>query len=74
MQGKRYNYLAMTLDFTTTGVLQEDMTAYMKKMIDKFPEVFHSKTKCPWSETLFKVEKNSNKCEEGKRKFSIPLS
>ena len=51
----------MTLNFTTIGVLQVDMTAYIKKMTKEFPAVFKGKTKCPWSETLFKVDKKSNK-------------
>ena len=35
--GSRHNYLAMTLDFTIPGVLQVDMTQYVKRMIQEFP-------------------------------------
>jgi hypothetical protein len=31
--GKKHNYLAMTLDFTTPGVLKIDMMLYVKKML-----------------------------------------
>ena len=68
VKGKRHDYLAMTLDFMTTGVLQVNMTTYIKKMIDKFPEVLQGKTKCPWSETLFKVIEKSTRLEEEKEK------
>jgi hypothetical protein len=45
--GKRHDYLAMTLDYKTPGVLKVDMTAYVKQMIDKFPEILPGKTRCP---------------------------
>jgi hypothetical protein len=38
VQGKKHNYLAMTLDFTTPRVLKIDMTLYVKKMLKDFPE------------------------------------
>jgi hypothetical protein len=45
--GKKHDYLAMTLDFITPGVLKIDMTTYVKKMLKDFPEDLNGKTKCP---------------------------
>ena len=47
IRGQKHDYLAMTLDFTIPGVLQVDMTQYVSKMIDKFPERLTGNTKCP---------------------------
>ena len=69
IQGKKHDYLAMTLDFTTPGVLKVDMTSYVKKMIEEFPENLSGKSKCPWSENLFQVDENSNKLPEDKKKI-----
>jgi hypothetical protein len=69
VRGKRHDYLAMTLDFTIPGVLQVDMTQYVKQMLQEFPEKLSGKTRCPWSETLFKVDEKSPKLSEGKRKI-----
>jgi hypothetical protein len=67
--GKKHNYLAMTLDFTTPGVLKIDMTSCVKKMIKDFPENLNGKTKCPWSKTMFKVDEESPRLPEDKMKI-----
>jgi hypothetical protein len=51
----------MILDFTTPGVLKINMTSYVKKMLEDFPEDLNGKTKCPWNENLFKVDKMSTR-------------
>jgi hypothetical protein len=61
MPGKKHDYLAMMLDFTTPGVLKVDMTLYVKKILKDFPIKFKGKSKCPWSKNLFKVDESSNK-------------
>jgi hypothetical protein len=61
MHRKKHDYLAMTLDFTTQRVLKVAMTSYIKKMVDDFLIKFKGKSKCPWSENLFKVDETSNK-------------
>jgi hypothetical protein len=58
---KKHDYLAMTLDFTTPGVLKLDMTLYVKKMLQDFPIQFNRNIKCPWNKNLFKVDKTSAK-------------
>jgi hypothetical protein len=67
--GKKHDYLAMTLDFTTPGVLKINMTLYIKKMLKDFPEDLNRKTKCPWSENLFKVDETSTRLPENKMKI-----
>jgi hypothetical protein len=57
VRGNKHDYLAMTLDFSIPGVVRVDMTSYVKKMIEDFPEKLSGKTRCPWNENLFKVDK-----------------
>jgi hypothetical protein len=45
--GKKHSYLAITLDFTTPGVLKINLTFYIKKMLEDIPENLTGKTKCP---------------------------
>jgi hypothetical protein len=60
-RGMKHDYLAITLHFKTPGVLKVDMMSYIKKMLAEFPIKFKGKSKCPWSENLFKVDEASNK-------------
>jgi hypothetical protein len=69
MRGMKHDYLAMTLDFTTPGVLKVDMTSYTKKMLEDFPNKFKGKNKCPWSKNLFKVDEASNKLPQDQVKI-----
>jgi hypothetical protein len=69
MRGKKHDYLAMTLDFMTPGVLKVDMTSYVKKMLEDFLIKFKGKSKCPWSENLFKVDTSSNKLPQDQVKI-----
>jgi hypothetical protein len=69
MRGKKHNYLAMTLTFTTLRVLKVNMTLYVKKMLADFPIKFNGKSKCPWSENLFKVDKASKKLSQDQVKI-----
>jgi hypothetical protein len=59
IRGNRHDYLAMILDFSIPGILQVDMTPYVKSMIEEFPDKLSGKTKTPWNENLFKVDPNS---------------
>jgi hypothetical protein len=69
VRGHKHDYLAMTLDFTIPGVLQVDMTQYVSKMIEEFPEKLSGNTKCPWSENLFRVDETSPKLSQKKAKI-----
>jgi hypothetical protein len=59
IRGNRHDYLAMILDFSIPGILQVDMTPYVKSMIEEFPDKLSGKTKTPWNENLFKVDLKS---------------
>ncbi len=61
--GNRHDYLAMILDFSFPGILQVDMTPYVKSMIEEFPDKLSGKTRTPWNENLFKVDPNSKRLE-----------
>jgi hypothetical protein len=37
----------MTLNFITPGVLNVNITSYIKKMLEDFPENLTGKNKCP---------------------------
>jgi hypothetical protein len=69
MCGKKHDYLAMTLNFTTPEVLKANMTSYAKKMLADFPIKFKGKSKCPWNENLFKVDESSNKLPQDQVKI-----
>jgi hypothetical protein len=43
VQGKRHDYLDMTLNSTIPGVLQVDMTQYVTRMTQKFPKKLSGK-------------------------------
>jgi hypothetical protein len=66
VRGKWHDYLAMTLNFTIPGVLQVDMTYYMKQMIQECTKKLSGKLRCPLSKNLYKVDKKSPKIAEDK--------
>ena len=45
------------------------MTTYVKHMIDKFPKILQGKMRCPWNETLFKVDEKSNNLNKNQKKL-----
>jgi hypothetical protein len=45
------------------------MTSYIKKMLADFLIKFKGKSKCPWSENLFKVDESSNKVPQDQVKI-----
>jgi hypothetical protein len=63
IHGNRHDYLAMILNFSIPGILQVNMTPYVKSMIEEFPDKLSGKTKTPWNENLFKVDSNSKHLE-----------
>ena len=68
-RGHKHDYLAMTLDYSSPGVLKVDMTAYVKGMVNDFPEQLTGKGKVPWTENLFKVDPESKKLKPDKAKI-----
>jgi hypothetical protein len=57
----------MILDFLIPGVLQLDMTPYVKSMIEDFPDKLSGKTMTPWNENLFKVDPTSKRLVDSER-------
>jgi hypothetical protein len=60
VQGKKHDYLAMTLDFTTPEVLKINMKSCIKKMLEDFPENLDGKNKCQMP-TSIKLQKDKMK-------------
>jgi hypothetical protein len=60
-RGKKHDYLAMILEYSSTGVLKVNMVKYVKNMVEDFPEKLEGKEKCPWNEKLFKVDEKLKK-------------
>jgi len=58
-RGAKHNYLGMTLDYTTPGVLKIDMTEYVKSMVEEFPQKVQGRNATPWTKNLFKVDASS---------------
>jgi hypothetical protein len=53
----------MILNFLILGVLQVDITPYIKSVIEEFLDKLSGNTKTPWNENLFKVDPNSKHLE-----------
>ena len=58
-RGNEHDYLAMLLRFTADGAVIIDMTPYVEKMIEEFPEKLRDGITLPWTERLFKVDEHS---------------
>ena len=67
-RGNTHDYLAMLLKFTKEGKVIVDMTSYIKKMVEEFPDKLKEGVKLPWTERLFKVDEESPDLEEKKAK------
>ncbi|KAL7574341.1 hypothetical protein ACA910_008445 [Epithemia clementina (nom. ined.)] len=67
-RGKRHDYLAMTLDFSSPGEARIDMTEYVKNMVDDFPEELEGRASTPWTEHLFKVNEKSKVLDKTRAK------
>ena len=67
-RGKIHEYLGMRLDYTRNGEVRIDMTDYVKKMLQEFPEedLKGPEVSTPWNENLFKVHPSSPKLSQEK--------
>jgi len=69
-RGTKHNYLGMTLDYKTPGILKIDMTEYVKSMIEECPHKVQGRNATPWTENLFKVDANAKQLgQERKETF-----
>ncbi len=59
----------MILNFLIAGVLQVDMTLYVKSMIADFPVNLSGEERFPWNENLFKVDDSSKILDAEKAKL-----
>jgi hypothetical protein len=64
VRGVCHDYLAMELNFSIPGVLQVDMTKYVKSMVNDFPEMLEGKGTFPWTNKLFTVDNKSKKLDD----------
>jgi hypothetical protein len=46
VRGKKHNYLVITLYFSLPGMVKVNITQYVSKMFENFPQKLNSKTKC----------------------------
>ena len=60
-RGKIHNYLEMNIDFTDKGKVKISMVAFLKKVIEDFPEVITSSAATPATDRLFNVWDNSKR-------------
>jgi hypothetical protein len=58
VRGHRHDYLAMILDYSEPGKVKIDMTDYVKKMVEEFPEQVQG-VSCPWNSNLTTVDATS---------------
>lgn len=63
VRGQRHDYLAMVLDYSRPGMLQMDMTNYVKSMIEDFPAKLEGIGTFPWTTKLFTVDTTSKKLD-----------
>jgi hypothetical protein len=59
VRGQHHDYLAMMLDYSCPGVLKVDMTAYVKAMVEEFPEPLEGVGRFPWTDKLFVINLRS---------------
>ena len=67
-RGTKHNYLGMTLDYTSPGILKIDMTEYVKSMREEFPQKIKGRHATPWTENLFKVDTNAKRLGQERKK------
>ena len=74
-RGKIYEYLGMSLDFTTAGQVQFTMFNYIKKMVDDFTKI-NTTTKTapnPSASHLFRFNEEAEILDEKGRKLFIHM-
>ena len=69
-RGKKHDYLAMMLDYSTPGVVKIDMANYITKVLDEFAfgkEIGEAGAKTPAAEHLFKTNDECQKLPPDKK-------
>ncbi len=62
--GKIHDYLGMTFDFSLRDEVEINMTQYISKVIEAFPEEKVGKAATPAGNHLFKVREDGQKLDE----------
>ena len=62
--GKIHDYLGMEFDFLSEGRVKINMTKYIRKIIDDFPEEILGKQVTPAGDHLFKIREDGRKLDE----------
>jgi hypothetical protein len=61
--GKQHDYLGMVYDFSSKNVVQINMTGYVSKIIEDFPEEIVGKSSTPAGDHLFKIREDGRKLD-----------
>ena len=66
-----HNYLGMPLDYSVPGQVSINMSHYVEKMVNEFPQENLNGTSVasPWNENLFKVQHDSAPLEKEQAKL-----
>ena len=67
MEGKKHDYLGMTLDYSIKGNLKVDMKQYVKDVVESFPGNLSEKIDSPWNTRLFNINDESQLLDKDKR-------
>ena len=71
MEGKKQDYLVMTLDYSIKGKLKVDMKQYIKDIVETYPENLSKKIDCPWNTRLFNINDESQSLDKDKRETFV---
>jgi hypothetical protein len=69
VRGHRHDYLAMVLDYSHPGLLQVDMTSYVKGMVEDFPTKLEGEGAVPWSGKLYTVDLKSKRLDDERERI-----
>jgi hypothetical protein len=63
-KGKIHDYFGMTFNFSLRDEVKNNMTQYISKVIEAFPEEIVGKAATPADDHLFKVREDGQKLDE----------
>jgi len=68
VRGKKHDYLGIILNFEQPGTLVLDMSTYIDRMISEYPAQLTGVSKCPWTDSLYRVDQSLPLLQENKAK------
>jgi len=66
VRGKKHDYLGIILNFEQPGTLVLDMSTYIDRMISEYPAQLTGVSKCPWTDSLYRVDQSLPLLQENK--------